>query len=96
MVDNVGIDTIIGKSKFIHDDVTDIDYGALYPTLTEIYNISPETHAGLIKYITPEGEDKTELFIDAYNSNDAISFGIEYMNMPTIEELLEKLDKVEV
>lgn len=96
LVDNVGIDTIIGKSKFIHDDVTDIDYGALYPTLTEIYNISPETHAGLIKYITPEGEDKTELFIDAYNSNDAISFGIEYMNMPTIEELLEKLDKVEV
>lgn len=92
LVEEVGVKLFDQMSKFIHEDVTDIDYGALYPTITEIFNISPETHAGKITYKTMEGEDRTEMFIDAYNSNDPINFGIEYMNLPDVDELLEALD----
>ena len=93
LVDHIGVRLISSLSKFIHNDVTDVDYAALYPSLTEIYNISPETHAGKITYIDKNGNDKTDLFIDGYVSNDGISFGIDYMGMPTVDELLDELDK---
>lgn len=93
LVDHIGVKLISSLSKFIHNDVTDVDYAALYPSLTEIYNISPETHAGKITYIDKNGNDKTDLFIDGYVSNDGISFGIDYMGMPTVDELLDELDK---
>ena len=39
-------------------------------------------------------EDDTVHFIDGYNSADPINFGIEFMNLPTVEEMALSLDQV--
>lgn len=94
LVDNIGLTLSTGKSPFIHDDVTDVDLASLYPSTTEAYNISPETHMGKITHLNENGEDDTVHFIDGYNSADPINFGIEFMNLPTVEEMALSLDQV--
>ena len=92
LVDNVGVDLSTGMSQFLHDDVTDVDLKSLYPSITEAYNISPETHMGKIDYLNDKGEDETIHFMDGYTSDDPINFGIEFLGLPNVEELASILE----
>ena len=103
LMDNVGIKTENGmRSNRVFNVVTDIDLTALYPHIQIAYNISPESFAGRVQYVekilTDEisgrmlETDKTENFIDEYNSRDSVSFCRDYYGLPGFSEM-EKLVK---
>lgn len=79
-------------SQFIFKHVTDLDLSSLYPNIQIAFNIAPETFTGALRYtvkdpVTGVVEDKTNDFIDAYNSRDAVKFGIEYYGLPNYQEM---------
>ena len=81
-------------SQFIFKHVTDLDLSSLYPNIQIAFNIAPETFTGALRYmvkdpVTGVVEDKTNDFIDAYNSRDAVKFGIEYYGLPNYQEMEE-------
>lgn len=93
LIDNIGIDMGNGNlSQFIFKHVTDLDLSSLYPNIQIAFNIAPETFTGALRYtvkdpVTGVVEDKTNDFIDAYNSRDAVKFGIEYCGLPNYQEM---------
>lgn len=93
LIDNIGIDMGNGNlSQFIFKHVTDLDLSSLYPNIQIAFNIAPETFTGALRYmvkdpVTGVVEDKTNDFIDAYNSRDAVKFGIEYYGLPNYQEM---------
>ena len=95
LIDNIGIDMGNGNlSQFIFKHVTDLDLSSLYPNIQIAFNIAPETFTGALRYtvkdpVTGVVEDKTNDFIDAYNSRDAVKFGIEYCGLPNYQEMEE-------
>lgn len=93
LIDKVGIKLPSGLSNFIFDDATDIDLAALYPSVTQAFNISPETFMGKIEYKNSDNIDETIHFIDGYNSNDGINFGMEFLGLPSITDFIDIIDK---
>ena len=93
LIDVVGLSLSNGdKSNKIFKNVTDLDLSSLYPNLQIAFNISPETFVAPLRYrkinsVTGKEEDLTDLFIDSYNSRDAINFGVEFLKLPTYGEM---------
>ena len=97
MVNN-GKQMDFGKSNKIYDLATDMDFSALYPSLIEAFNISPNAiDLKLFFYIldhdTNEYVEKTDEFMDDLLSQDSINFCCKYYNLPKITELFDLVEK---
>lgn len=103
LIQKVGMKTILGNSDKIFESVIDFDLSSLYPSIIQAFNISPETNAGDLEIGHIELNnmndqkfiDETPDFVDKYNSNNDIKFGIDYYGLPDLVEL-EKLVKIEM
>ena len=98
LIDSVGIDLGDGiKSSKIFKYVTDLDLASLYPNIQIALNISPETFVAPLRYyeldpMSGEKVNKTDHFIDSYNSRDAVKFGMEFYKLPSYLEMEDCLD----
>lgn len=97
------------KSRTFYRFVVDFDYGSLYPTILELFNIYKSTMIGKIKRTGPISEkekfladsdsendveyDSGSKFIEDITTNEAILIGERYMHLPTPTELFDILEK---
>ena len=97
------------KSRSLYRFVVDFDYGGLYPTILELFNIYKSTMIGKIKRTGPISEkekfladsdsendveyDSGSKFIEDITTNEAILLGERYMHLPTPTELFDILEK---
>ncbi|MDD3172124.1 MAG: DNA polymerase domain-containing protein [Herbinix sp.] len=98
-----GIKIMGTNSKFIYKFVVDYDFSSMYPNIIVSHNMSPHTMYGKVfidrvidtKYNQYDIEHKVydagKEFIDNYTSEDPIAFGAKWMNLPSTEELANKL-----
>lgn len=94
--DHVGIKLMGQKSKWVFDDAIDEDLTSLYPTIIMTNNIEASTQYG--RYILGDENpnklvDKGGDYIDNLQCKDLISLGIQYFNLPTIAEMVEKVEE---
>lgn len=90
------------RSKFVHDDVIDLDATAMYPSIQRAHNICPNSLIGKIiiegfDHLNPNPSDKKfdagRLFLEDYMTGDRTIFCNKFFNLPTTEELIEKFEK---
>ena len=82
------------RSKYVYQKVIDFDLSSLYPSIIRTFNIDTTTQYGrlLIDGITPTKEnDPAMSYIDKLTSQDYISLGKEYYDLPSPTELARKL-----
>lgn len=93
-------------SKYIFNNVVDMDFSSMYPYIIITFNIAPNTLIGkLIINDTIQGvynnaldefDKKIDLgkdFIDNYMTDNLGMLGKKWFNLPGIEELTDKLEK---
>ena len=90
------------RSKYIHDDVIDLDATAMYPSIQRAHNICPNSLIGKIiidgfEHLNPNPSDNKfdagRLFLEDYMTGDRTIFCHKFFNLPTTEELIEKFKK---
>jgi DNA polymerase elongation subunit (family B) len=79
------------KSKFLYNNVIDFDLTSLYPSIILAFNVDATTEIGKIETLT-ELFSSDELFDDIV-ANDTIKTGHKYFNLPSLEDMVEKIDK---
>lgn len=89
---------INGKfSKFIFDNVIDMDLSALYPSIILAFNIDSSTQFGklVIKSINESDmfEDNTHEYMDYLASRNAVELGNKWFNLPSVEEMVDFINK---
>lgn len=98
--DHHGI-TIYGmRSKFIFDNVIDMDFGAMYPNIIITFNIADVSMIGKLiigetasDYYSKdniedlEGYDAGKDFMENYLTNNIPMMGSKWFNLPTVDEL---------
>ncbi|WCS68259.1 hypothetical protein Goe21_01490 [Bacillus phage vB_BsuM-Goe21] len=89
-IDNIGIELLGEKSKFLFENCIDFDLSSLYPSIIQAFNISPETCYGRV-IIEEDGNDISKEYVDDYSSKDYINFGNKWHNLPTTSDLIQKL-----
>jgi len=89
----------------IFELLIDMDLTALYPSITQAYNISPSTLKYKIKYedyssIKTDGGgtisgmfNLTDSFMEKYISDDVITYCNKYHNLPDVEEMYKLLSE---
>lgn len=92
------------KSKYIHENVMDFDFSAMYPNVICSFNIFTSTQYGRIIIPEPVYESENPLkqgnydrggeFIDNYHTNDLIQTGSRWFNLPTVENMIYDLEKI--
>ena len=77
-------------SNKIFQYVIDFDLSALYPSIDQCYNISPDTIRYIITISDDESEyrEKTEKFFEDYLSGDNINYCVEYHNYPDVCDMI--------
>ena len=87
---------VFGKrSKFIFDDVIDLDLASLYPSIFRAFNIDATTQYGrlLFKDSPPTKEyDAGGMFVNDMETQDYIAIGSKWFMLPTTNEILTKLE----
>jgi len=98
---HVGIEILGKKSKFIFDNIIDMDFSAMYPSIIICFNIEPnsmigkliiETNKELPNYIEDiddkgKKEDIGKIFVDNMLTGDLNSLGHAFFNLPKLEEI---------
>jgi len=80
------------NSTTLHDLVQDLDLASLYPSIISAFNISANNCQLQIHYYNEENrEEETEKFMDHYMTSDSISFGVQYLNLPSIDQMANKI-----
>lgn len=95
LVDFCGMEIMKGiKSKYVFEEVGDVDLSSLYPSIILALNLSPETFDRKVyfKKIRNDGVNYEVIsyekeFIDDYISRDYISVGKKYLGLPSINDL---------
>lgn len=77
------------NSSKIHKNVQDFDFSSLYPNITISNNINGKNCKLHIQHFDKNGEDDTPTFLSKFYSNDGLSFCVEYLNLPTVNELVK-------
>lgn len=94
-MDDIGKEIIPGlKSNKLFDFASDMDFSALYPSITEAFNIAVESmdvklFISFLNKETNEYEEKTGDFMDDFLSNDPINFCHKYYNVPNCNEMID-------
>lgn len=98
--DYVGINIFGKPSKFIFKHVIDYDFTSHYPMITISHNINQETMIGKIvlsgfEHLNPDSTDilydQGKAFIEDILTKDNSYIGNTYFNLPTTEEIINKL-----
>ena len=97
--------TIFGKpSKFVFKDVIDLDFSNMYPAILQSHNIDPETMIGKLilegfEHLNTDPNDELydqgKMFVESLLTKDYSYIGNTYFNLPTTEELIDKLSRRE-
>lgn len=93
--DYVGVNLLGKKSKWIFDNCIDEDLASLYPTIIMTNNIEASTQHGryMLGMEAPNKLlDRGGDFIDNIQCKDLLSLGIQYFNLPTLAELIERME----
>lgn len=84
------------KSKYILEECSDLDLASLYPSIIRFLNLAPETF--IKRWIINEFDEdsmtyvnKADVFIDEWVSEDYVSVGNKYLNLPTAEDILNEI-----
>lgn len=86
-------------SKFLFEEVCDLDLSSLYPSIIIALNLAPETFIKKLNIdefneLTMEYENVQDKFIDEYIAKDYIQLGNKYLGLPTFDDFV--IDLVEV
>ena len=81
------------RSKFIFENVIDMDLTSLYPTIILALNIDSATQFGRLVLEDENGENIAYQLFDTLSSRDPIAIGTKWLNLPTISEIIEDLEE---
>ena len=86
------------RSRFLFENVIDMDLSSLYPSIIRAFDMAPQTQFGklileIMDPITGEVDDIAPLIADGVIANDWVAFGKKFCNLPDNEELIEIISK---
>ena len=81
------------KSKYIFENVIDMDLSSLYPSIILAFNIDTSTQFGRILMSNDIGEDLAPEFIDYLISQNYLEIGNKYFNLPTATEIINMIQE---
>ena len=98
----VGVEIYGTHSRYIHDDVIDMDFSSMYPSINISHNIGVRSMIG--KLILPNFDhinqdldnvrfDAGREFCEDYITGDRTTLGIKYFNLPTTMQLVDDFEK---
>lgn len=101
LVDNMGMELFegAGLSKYLFEEVCDLDLSSLYPSIILALNLAPETF--IMKLCITKTNENYEVinvedvFVDEYIAKDYVFLGEKYLGMPNIEDLIDGFDENE-
>lgn len=98
--ENVGIELMGVKSKYVFDNVVDMDYSSMYPYIIIPFNNGPHTMIGkLISPFIPEGKENEEKYdagqdlMDNMIIDNPLNFGTKWLGLPDGNEISNLIKK---
>jgi hypothetical protein len=81
-------------SRYIFEDVIDVDASSLYPSTILAYDIDVSTQYGKVMLEDEEGNDISYQFMDNFVSRCYILIGNKWFGLPLPKAVFKELDKI--
>jgi hypothetical protein len=91
----MGVELNGRRSKFLHENVIDMDLSSLYPSIILAFNVDKSTQIGKILLYNEKGEDISWEFMDNLVSRDWIGVGSRWMGLPDAHEMIKLIGEAE-
>ena len=91
---------VLGSVGYTYDDVVDFDEASEYPRTIQTFNISKNSIWGRMRKIYVNDVEHPEMKADEFNkalqtlSTSIFSNGSEYFGLPSVDQILQKFEKI--